>query len=194
MIDSFISFDLSLFLKTQYPTHAHIRVPPHSIVSPAYASGNPSTRNRVLRTASLTPETFHHLGTLGLKGFTSPTLGTPTPNNCSLPVCLPSSPLSAPPCPASSLLHPSTGTQSLTYPGPPQSPRSQFRLCVPDALGSEKTKGAPPLPPPPLLELQPSRSSPSSPGAGRRPAPTAPFSASLLGRAAGWESQPRLGA
>lgn len=89
MIDSFIPFDLSLFLKTQYPTHAHIRVPPHSIVSPAYASGNPSTRNRVLRPAPLTPETFHHLGTSGLKGFTSPPLvpqpPTTAPSPCAFP-------------------------------------------------------------------------------------------------------------
>lgn len=99
--------------------------------------------------------------------------------------------------PLSPQQRPPPTTLSLTYAGPPQSPRpSSSGLCVPDAPGSEKRKEAPP-PPFRLLEPpppSPPRSSHSSPRAGRRPAPTALNPASRLRRPEGWESLPRPGA
>lgn len=159
----FHSFDLSLFLKTQYPTRSSDS-PLTPIVSPAYASGRPLQLGTC---ASAPPTDPRNLSPSGhskfSKGFTSPTLSTPAPNNCPLPVCLPSSPLSAPQRPLHPSSAPPASTLSLTYPGPRSRRVPQFRLCVPDALGSEKRKGAPPPPPPPLLGLQPSRSSPALP-------------------------------
>lgn len=110
MTHSFILFHLSLFLKIQHPTHGrHTRVAPHSIVSPAYASGNTSTRTRVLRPALLTLETFHHLALHVPEGSHLPPLRTPTPNNYPFPRAFPkarSVHLCAPFIPRNNALHP----------------------------------------------------------------------------------------
>lgn len=132
MTHSFILFDLSLFLKIQYPTHAHTRISPYSIVSLACASGNPPTRTRALRSAQLTPEAFHHLGTLGPKGLKSPSSPHPNPQQLPPPPCPPSSPLSCTSVPPFSPTNPSTQYPQPHLPGGPAVAASpQFRALRP---------------------------------------------------------------
>ena len=141
---SFTIFHLSLFLKIQYPPHGHIREPPHSIVSPAYDSGNTPTQTRVLRFAP-DPKNLSPSGALQVPRARVASSPYPTPNNYPVPRALPQARTLHRCAPFIPHQSPPPSTLSFTYAGPPQSPRPPSSgLCVPDAPGSEKRKRAPP--------------------------------------------------
>jgi hypothetical protein len=181
------SFRSCSLFKTQYPTHAYTRVPLSPLFPRPIPLETPQLGPGCLARSTI-PETLDPLGTSYSQRAHVPLHSVPQPpTTAPSPVFLPR--VRPPPFGTAQPHQPFTQQPQPHLARAPKVVASlQLSGSVPRTLGgggrSEKRKGDPRSPspllerPPPSPSPSPPRSSPSSPSAGRRPAPTTAFRAS----------------